>query len=201
MMAGETLRGRAVSTKRGSRHGKKSSSGFGGRNEQATDEFGLRGPLTYSRTRAIGVKFSVIARQMRKRFDRTVELDGVTRAKWSTVVAISRNPGATQRSIAAMLEITDVAAGQMINRLCEDGYLERREHPTDRRAYCLYVTPSAQPLLVRLAEIAKRLEVETFAGFTAAELAQLDALLDKLASNVTASLNRQEEKKSSTAEN
>jgi DNA-binding MarR family transcriptional regulator len=192
------MRDRAISTKRRSGHGKKSSSGYGKRSEQGTDEFGLRGPLTHSRTRTIGVKFSVIARQMRKRFDRTVELDGVTRAKWSTVVAIARNPGATQRSIAAMLEITEVAAGQMINRLCEDGYLERREHPTDRRAYCLYLTPAARPLLVRLAEIAKRLEVEAFAGFTKAELAQLDVLLDKLAGNVAASLNQQEEKKSST---
>jgi MarR family transcriptional regulator for hemolysin len=150
------------------------------------DEFGLRGRPTYSRSRAIGVKVAVIARQIRKRFDERVELDGVTRAKWSTVVAIARNPGATQRSIAAMLEITEVTAGQMVNRLCEDGYLQRREHPTDRRAYCLYLTPAAQPLLVRLAEIAKRLQVETFAGFTEAELAQLDALLDKLASNLAA---------------
>ena len=163
------------------------------------DEFGLRGPLTYSRTRAIAVKFSVVTRQMRKHFDRTVELDGITRAKWSTVVAISRNPGATQRSIAAMLEITEVAAGQMINRLCEDGYLERREHPTDRRAYRLYVTPAAQPLLVRLAEIAKRMEVETFAGFTKAELVQLDVLLDKLAANVAASLHHQQEMKKSSS--
>ena len=192
------MRGPDAVAKRGSRHRKKSSSRLGEPGDEGTDEFGLRGPLTYGRTRAIGVKFSVIARQMRKRFDRTVELDGITRAKWSTVVAIARNPGATQRSIAAMLEITEVAAGQMINRLCEDGYLERREHPTDRRAYCLYVTPAAQPLLVRLAEIAKRLEAETFAGFTEAELARLDALLDKLASNVAASLDRQEEEKKSS---
>jgi MarR family transcriptional regulator for hemolysin len=148
-----------------------------------------------SRKRAIALKVTVIARQLRQRFDHVVEGDGLTRGKWSVIVAVARSPGATQRTIAAMLEITEVTAGQLIDRLCADGYIERREHPKDRRAYCVYLTPKAQPLLGRLNEVAKIHEEQTFAGIDDADLERLDALLEIVARNLAASRSRDEEKK------
>src|SRR5687768_3438368 len=137
-----------------------------------------------SRKRAIAIKLTVIARQLRQKFDQVVESDGLTRGKWGVIVAVARNPGTTQRMVATVLEITEVTAGQLIDRLCADGYLERRRHPKDRRAHCVYLTPKAQPLLVRLNEVAKVHEDETFAGLTEEELALLDGILDKLAGNL-----------------
>ena len=149
-----------------------------------------------SRKRAIALKLNVIARQLRQRFDHHVEGDGLTRGKWSVIVAVARSPGATQRTIAAMLEITEVTAGQLIDRLCADGYLERREHPKDRRAYCVHLTPAATPLLGRLNEVAKIHEEQTFAGLDDADLSRLDAMLDTVARNLATSRSRDEEKKS-----
>lgn len=148
-----------------------------------------------NRKRSIGLKLTVIARQLRQRFDQTVEGDGLTRGKWSVIVAVARNPGATQRTIAAMLEITEVTAGQLIDRLCADGYLERREHPKDRRAHCVHLTAAAKPLLGRLNEVAKIHEEETFTGLDDADLLRLEELLDKVARNLAASRCRDEEKK------
>jgi MarR family transcriptional regulator for hemolysin len=149
-----------------------------------------------SRKRAIALKLTVIARQLRQRFDHHVEGDGLTRGKWSVIVAVARSPGATQRTIAAMLEITEVTAGQLIDRLCADGYIERREHPKDRRAYCVHLTPAAQPLLGRLNEVAKIHEDQTFAGIDDADLTRLDALLETVARNLATSRSLDEEKKS-----
>ena len=149
-----------------------------------------------SRRRSIALKLTVLARQLGQRFDHVVEGDGLSRGKWSVVVAVARSPGATQRSIAAMLEITEVTAGQLIDRLCGDGYLERREHPKDRRAYCVYLTSAARPLLSRLSEIAKIHEDETFAGIAEEDLLRLDALLDIVARNVANSRIRDEGRKS-----
>lgn len=148
-----------------------------------------------SRKRAIALKLTVIARQLRQRFDHHVEGDGLTRGKWSVIVAVARSPGATQRTIAAMLEITEVTAGQLIDRLCADGYIERREHPKDRRAYCVHLTPAAQPLLGRLNEVAKIHEDQTFAGIDDADLSRLDAMLDTVARNLATSRTLDEEKK------
>lgn len=138
------------------------------------------------RRRRIGVQIAVLARQMRQCFDEQAEEMGVTRAQWTLIAAVARNPGATQRTIATELEVTDVTAGRMIDRICNDGLLERREHPTDRRAYCVYLTPAAQPLLEKLTAIAGAYERMVFADVDDAAIDQLAAMLDTIAHNVSA---------------
>lgn len=151
--------------------------------------------VALTRERAIALKLTVIAGRLRQRFDQTVENDGLTRAKWRVIVAVARSSGTTQRAIAAMLEITEVTAGHLIDRLCADGYLERREHPTDRRAYCIHLTAAARPLLVRLEQVAKIHENEVFAGFTEDDLVRFNELLDGVARNLAACRSRQETRK------
>jgi MarR family transcriptional regulator for hemolysin len=148
-----------------------------------------------SRKRAISLKIGVIARQLRNQFDHAVEHDGLSRGKWRVIAVVARIPGATQRSIATMLEITEVTAGQLIDRLCADGYLERREHPKDRRAYCVHLTQAAEPLLARLDEVAQILEEEIFAGLDEQDLVKLDALLEMIARNLAVCRERGDERK------
>jgi MarR family transcriptional regulator for hemolysin len=147
------------------------------------------------RKRAIGRKLTVISRQLWQQFDQSVQSAGVSRAKWGLIAAVARNPGATQRAIAAMLQVTEVTAGRMIDRLCEDGLLERRENAQDRRGYCVYLTAAAKPLLDRLGEAAATYEAEAFAGLSDDDLLRLETLLDIIASNVAAAAQRQESRK------
>ncbi len=120
----------------------------------------------------------------------------MTRAKWRVIAAAARIPGATQRIIATALEVTEVTAGRLIDRLCADGYLERRENPNDRRGYCIYLTPAAQPLLHKMGQMARLHEEEAFVGFDEDDLIKLDALLDVIAQNLAVSRSRYEAKKS-----
>jgi MarR family transcriptional regulator for hemolysin len=129
----------------------------------------------------------VIARQIRVKFDQSAERAGVTRSEWTVIAAVARNPGVTQRTIASMLEVTDVQAGRLIDRLCAQGYVERRENPDDRRAYCVYLTPAAQPVLERLAQLAAIHESEIFARLDEKDLKKLDALLDVIYRNIAES--------------
>jgi DNA-binding MarR family transcriptional regulator len=150
-----------------------------------TEQKGLAAkPL--SRKRSIALKLSVIARQMRLSFDQYAEQSGLTRAKWTLIATVGSRPGATQRQIAEALEVREITAGRLIDRLCEEGYLKRRESPTDRRAYCVYLTTAAQPVLDKLDEIAGLHETALFAGFNNAEIERLDESLDTLARNIAA---------------
>jgi MarR family transcriptional regulator for hemolysin len=128
---------------------------------------------------------TVIARQLRVTFDQSVEQSGLTRAKWTLIAAVARNPGATQRTIAEALEVREITAGRLVDRLCDEGYLRRDENPSDRRAYCLYLTPAAQPVLDTLDTLAKIHEAAIFAGFEAEDLERLDSLLDGIARNLS----------------
>src|SRR5882724_1416606 len=138
-----------------------------------------------SRKRSIALKLTVLARQLRISFDQAVELSGLTRAKWTLIAAVARHPGATQRMIAEALEVREITAGRLIDRLCEEGYLRREENPNDRRAYCVYLTSVAQPVLDKLDELAKVHEAAIFAGFDGQDLEALDALLDTISRNLS----------------
>ena len=135
--------------------------------------------------RNVGLRLTVLARMMRNRFDRLVSNLNVTRSQWAMIAVVSTHPGATQRMIAEILEMSEASAGRLIDRLCADGLLERRERDDDRRARAVYITPSAEPLLAKLADLAKSGEEQLFRGFSEDELNQLRLLLDRLYENAS----------------
>lgn len=126
----------------------------------------------------------MVARQLRITFDQSAERSGLTRAQWHLIAAVARHPGATQRLIAEALEVREITAGRLVDRLCDEGYLKRQENPNDRRAYCLYLAPAAQPVLDKLDELGKIHEAAIFAGFEAEDLEKLDELLDGISRNL-----------------
>jgi DNA-binding MarR family transcriptional regulator len=129
------------------------------------------------------MKLAIVTRQLRAKFDQKVEQAGVTQARWIMIAEIANAPGATQRVIANKLGVTEVTAGRLIDQLCADGYLERRENPDDRRAYCVSLGPASESVIDQLRQIAEVFEQEVFAGFTSDDLEKFDSLLEMLASN------------------
>ena len=138
-----------------------------------------------SRKRSVALKLTVIARQLRTTFDQSAEQSGLTRAQWTLIATVARNPGAAQRFIADALEVREITAGRLVDRLCKEGYLKRQENPSDRRAYRIYLTRASQPLLDKLDGLAKIHEAAIFAGFKARDIEQLDAYLDAIARNLS----------------
>ena len=137
------------------------------------------------RSRSVALKLSVVARQLRVSFDQSAETCGLTRAQWTVIAVVARNPGATQRTVAEALEVREITAGRLVDRLCEDGYLRRDENPSDRRAYCVHLTPAAEPLLAKLDDLARLHEARIFSGFESEALEKLDSLLDRIARNLS----------------
>lgn len=101
------------------------------------------------------------------------------------IVVVARKPGATQRTIAEALEMSEASAGRLIDRLCSEGLLRRQERDDDRRARAVYLTEKATPVLDKLAGIAKDNEENIFRGFSSDELDQLQAYLDRIYRNMT----------------
>lgn len=142
---------------------------------------------SHEKRRNIGLRVGVLARLLRNNFDREVASLGVTRSQWAMIAVVATHPGATQRVIAEKLDMSEASAGRLVDRLCADGLLERREREDDRRARAVYVTDKANPLLDKLAEIAGRSEERMFAGFSEKQIDQLDRLLEQLYENVSRS--------------
>ena len=134
--------------------------------------------------RSHGYKLSYIARLIRIRFDQRAREVGLTRAQWQAIATIRLHEGATQREIAEALDISSVTIGRILERLEQDGWIERRPDAQDRRAYRLYLKQGAQPILEKLGEIASDEERRTLAGLSGDEQQLLSRLLDRLLGNL-----------------
>ena len=80
--------------------------------------------------------------------------------------------------------IAGVDPSTMVGALDEleaKGLIERRPHPSDRRAHEVHLTPAAQDAMAAVAAAASEHAERFFAPLTAAERAELLRLLQKLA--------------------
>lgn len=140
---------------------------------------------TESPRRQVSLRLTVIARLQRNNFDRLVTELNVTRSQWAMIAVVARYPGSTQRTIAEYLEMSEASAGRLIDRLCADGLLERRDRRDDRRARSVFVTDAAHPLLDKLGLIAAEAEGRMFHGFSDEEVTQLRDYLSRIYDNVS----------------
>src|SRR5437879_2781666 len=93
----------------------------------------------------IGAMMHDVARLIRRRFERRARQTGlpITRQQARALLHIARNEGLSQAAVATMLDIEPIALVRMLDRLHEEGLVERRPHPTDRRVRTLWLTPLA----------------------------------------------------------
>lgn len=127
--------------------------------------------------RSFGLLLNDIARMMRRQFSRRVQGLGLTQTQWQALVHLSRNEGIRQVALAEIMEIQPITLARLIDRLQAAGWVERRADPGDRRAFQLYLTEGAGPLLDQLWDTAKELRKEAMAGLPAASQTQMiDAL-------------------------
>lgn len=135
--------------------------------------------------RQVSLRMTVIARLQRNNFDRKVTDLNVTRSQWAMIAIVARYPGSTQRTIAEYLEMSEASAGRLIDRLCADGLLERRDRRDDRRARAVYLTEAAGPLLEKLGKIAHDSEERMFQDFSDEEIEKLLDYMNRIYENVS----------------
>ncbi|MDR3389668.1 MAG: MarR family transcriptional regulator [Rudaea sp.] len=133
---------------------------------------------------SISYRISLVGRMQRTRFDARARSLGITRAQWRAIYAISLEQGASQRRIAEVIEVTDTTAGRLIDRLVDNGWVERRADASDRRTHHMHLTALATPLLDRLAQLAHDEDAVALAGVDLAEIQTALAVLDRVIANI-----------------
>lgn len=132
----------------------------------------------------LGVLITDSARLLRRRFDERARCVGVSRAQWQVLFALSRNEGINQVGLAEALDVETITVGRMVDRLADADLVERRADPTDRRAWRLFLTPRAHPILVELRHIAEAVMSETLDGIGIEGEAALSDLLTRVRANL-----------------
>jgi DNA-binding MarR family transcriptional regulator len=133
----------------------------------------------------IGSMVGDVARLMRRAFDERARSIGVTRPQWVVMTALSFHEGINQGGLAEMLEVEPITLCRMIDRLQDAELIERRRHPSDRRAWCLYLTEKARGQIAELRPLADELMETAMEGISDEERAALERTLETIRQNLS----------------
>lgn len=136
--------------------------------------------------RSFGFLVHDVARLFARRFNqRALLFLGLTRAQCRLLGYLARNEGINQAGLADLLEIKPMTLVRQIDRMEEEGWIERRADPADRRARRLFLTGKARPILTRILELSTEVRTEAFIGLGEAEGHQLIELLRRVHANLS----------------
>jgi MarR family transcriptional regulator, transcriptional regulator for hemolysin len=102
---------------------------------------------------------------------------GISRAQWAVLIRIDRTEGLKQSELAEALDLQPISLTRLLDRLADNGLIERRADPNDRRANRLYLKPAAKPLLGRLSELGADMMETVLEGL---DVKSVDRMLSEL---------------------
>jgi DNA-binding MarR family transcriptional regulator len=143
-----------------------------------------RAPTGFGRN--FGFLVHDVSRLIKRRFDRKARQTGlpITRRQAAVMLYIARNEGVSQTEVATWLDLEPIALVRMLDKLHDEGLVERRAHPTDRRVRTLWLTPAAAPVVTQILSINKAIREESFAGLPTQARDTVIDILDAIKGNL-----------------
>lgn len=146
--------------------------------------------MTPSVEREIAFTLTDVARLLKTLADQRARQYGMTRAQWAVLFRLDRSEGFKQSELAEILDLQPITLTRLLDRLAENGLIERRPDPNDRRANRLFLTPAARPLLERLAKLGTELMTTVLDGLDAKAHDRLLRDLELMRENLRGAINR-----------
>jgi MarR family transcriptional regulator for hemolysin len=135
--------------------------------------------------RSFGYLVHDVARLFARRFNqRALLFLGLTRSQCRILGYLARHEGINQAGLADLLEIKPMTLVRQIDRMEEEGWIERRHDPADRRARRLVLTEKARPFLTRVLDLSTKVRSEAFADLSEEEGRRLIDLLRRVHKNL-----------------
>lgn len=140
--------------------------------------------------REIAFTIMDVARMLRTYADQRARQFGISRAQWTVLVRLDRSEGLKQSELAEILDLQPISLTRLLDRLAENGLIERRPDPHDRRANRLYLMPAARPLLAELADLGHEMMDTVLEGFDAGANERLLSALNVMRDNLRGAIAR-----------
>jgi MarR family transcriptional regulator, transcriptional regulator for hemolysin len=140
-----------------------------------------------------------VARLLRTYADQRARRLGITRAQWAVMARLEHHEGLKQSELAEMLDLQPITLTRLVDRLCQNGMVERRPDPNDRRAKRLHLTPLARPLMDRLAELGGEVMETVLDGFDLATVERMTLELSLAKDNLKAAIAKKPAEKTAAA--
>ena len=125
-----------------------------------------------------------LQRLVRLYADKQAARYGITRAQWAVLAKVERCEGLKQTELAELLEMQPITLTRLIDKLCDNGWIERRADLTDRRVNRLYLRKAARPLLGKLSGLRSEITATALDGINPSDAHRLLAQLESIKENV-----------------
>jgi MarR family transcriptional regulator, transcriptional regulator for hemolysin len=125
-----------------------------------------------------------VQRLVRAYADKQAARYGITRAQWAVLAKVERAEGMKQTELAEQMEMQPITLTRLIDRLCDNGWIERRSDDSDRRVNRLYLRKAARPLLGKLGGLRSELTATALQGIGPADAHRLLGNLETIKENV-----------------
>jgi MarR family transcriptional regulator for hemolysin len=129
-----------------------------------------------------------LQRLVRAYADKQAARYGITRAQWAVLAKVERTEGLKQSELAEQMEMQPITLTRLIDRLCDNGWIERRSDDTDRRVNRLYLRKAARPLLGKLSGLRSELTATALDGISPSDAQRLLGQLETIKENVRSAI-------------
>jgi DNA-binding MarR family transcriptional regulator len=116
-----------------------------------------------------------------KQFYQRLEELGLNTRMWGALNVLDAEGAITQHMLGKATGIDPSSMVSTIDELERAGLVERRRHPSDRRAHALHITELGQMTLSQGRQLAKKAQDDLLAPLDPAERKQLHEMLLKMA--------------------
>ena len=130
--------------------------------------------------------FGRVFRVYRNTMHDLLHKSGLHRGQPPLLFALYHHDGMTHGHMAEALEVTPATVSNMVKRLEQAGFVERRRDPHDERVSRIFLTAKARSGMREVEQTIQNLEACMFKNFTPHELETLEGLLERMHTNLTA---------------
>ena len=135
--------------------------------------------------REFGFILKEVSRLFTRRFEERARSLDLTLPQCKVLVYLAKNEGVSQAKLAELTEVEPMSLVRILDHMEEEGLLERRASPSDRRARSLFLKAKAKPIQESVWSISDTLRGEAFAGVSAHDAACFITVFEQIRVNIT----------------
>jgi MarR family transcriptional regulator, transcriptional regulator for hemolysin len=134
----------------------------------------------------IGLQLTRASRSVSRAFEAALAAAGGSLPVWLVLISLKSGDLASQRQLAEMVGVREATLTHHLAAMESSGLVSRRREAANRRVQVVELTPAGEAMFSRLRDVAVSFDKQLRRGITAAQVAELEELLGRLAANASA---------------
>lgn len=134
--------------------------------------------------KSVGYWINRVSRRILRRHDTKLKPLGLVMGHLPVLLALENGRAQTQKELALHAQVEQPTMAELLGRMERDALVERTPNPSDKRGSLVSLARAVRARIPRAKAALLENERDATAGFSAAEKAQLIALLRRVAANL-----------------